>query len=150
MTRQEFLAKLRQALESELDHRTVQENVDYYNSYVIEETAKGRSESDVIAELGDPWVIARSVIGMSGDGQRAQTVYETASGRGQENKSRGKNDGSFVFGAWWKTVLLVLGVIGVFLLVIAVIGGIFSLLMPILVPVLVILLIIRLINGVRR
>lgn len=93
MTRQEFLAKLRQALESELDHRTVQENVDYYNSYIIEETAKGRPESDVIAELGDPWVIARSVIGMSGDGLGAQTAYETASGRGQENKSREKSGG---------------------------------------------------------
>ena len=53
MTRQEFLARLREALESELDRRTVQENVDYYSSYIIEETAKGRPESDVIAELGD-------------------------------------------------------------------------------------------------
>lgn len=159
MTRQEFLAKLRQALESELDHRTVQENVDYYNSYIIEETAKGRPESDVIAELGDPWVIARSVIGMSGDGLGAQTAYETASGRGQENKSReksggyqgrGEEGGFSAFGTWWKRLLLVLGIIGVFLLVIAVIGGIFSLLMPILVPVLVIVLIIRLIGGVRR
>lgn len=159
MTRQEFLAKLRQALESELDHRTVQENVDYYNSYIIEETAKGRPESDVIAELGDPWVIARSVIGMSGDGLGAQTAYETASGRGQENKSReksggyqgrGEGGGFSTFGTWWKRLLLVLGIIGVFLLVIAVIGGIFSLLMPILVPVLVIVLIIRLIGGARR
>ena len=66
MTRQEFLAKLRQALESELDHRTVQENVDYYNSYIIEETAKGRPESDVIAELGDRPLRHRHVRGRAG------------------------------------------------------------------------------------
>ena len=82
MTRQEFLARLREALESELDRRTVQENVDYYSSYIIEETAKGRPESDVIAELGDPWVIARSVIGMSADSLGAEDAYDAAGGRG--------------------------------------------------------------------
>ncbi len=133
MTRQEFLTRLREALESELDRRTVQENVDYYNSYIIEETAKGRQESDVIAELGDPWVIARSVIGMTSDGLGAGTAYDAS-----------------ILGAWWKKALFVLGIIGVFLIVIAVIGGIFSLLMPILVPVLAVVLILRLLGGTRR
>mgnify|MGYP000624026119 CR=1 FL=1 len=158
MTRQEFLAKLRQALESELDHRTVQENVDYYNSYIIEETAKGRPESDVIAELGDPWVIARSVIGMSGDGLGArqpmrrlrEEAGKTRAGKRAAATRQREGGGFSTFGTWWKRLLLVLGIIGVFLLVIAVIGGIFSLLMPILVPVLVIVLIIRLIGGARR
>ena len=49
-----------------------------------------------------------------------------------------------------RKLLLVLGVVGVFLIVIAVIGGIFSLLMPILVPVLVVAFILRLIGGTRR
>ena len=166
MTRQEFLTRLREALESELDRRTVQENVDYYNSYIIEETAKGRRESDVIAELGDPWVIARSVIGMAGDGLGAGAAYEADSGAGRgrdggrQSRQEGRRSGSrsystgggsaSVFGSWWKKALFVLGIIGVFLIVIAVIGGIFSLLMPILVPVLVIVLILRLIGGMRR
>ena len=147
MTRQEFLARLREALESELDRRTVQENVDYYSSYIIEETAKGRPESDVIAELGDPWVIARSVIGMSADSLGAEDAYDAAGGRGHDG---GRQGGASPLSAWWKKLLLVLGVVGVFLIVIAVIGGIFSLLMPILVPVLAVVLILRLLGGTRR
>ena len=95
MTRQEFLERLREALESELDRRNVQENVDYYNSYIIEETAKGRKESDVIAELGDPWVIARSVIGMAGDGLGAGAAYEADSGagRGRDGGRQSRQEG---------------------------------------------------------
>ena len=153
MTRQEFLTRLREALESELDRRTVQENVDYYNSYIIEETAKGRQESDVIAELGDPWVIARSVIGMTSDWLGAGTAYDgdPGAGRGRDSGRQSRQEGSAsILGAWWKKALFVLGIIGVFLIVIAVIGGIFSLLMPILVPVLAVVLILRLLGGTRR
>ena len=153
MTRQEFLTRLREALESELDRRTVQENVDYYNSYIIEETAKGRQESDVIAELGDPWVIARSVIGMTSDGLGAGTAYDgdPGAGRGRDSGRQSRQEGSAsILGAWLKKALFVLGIIGVFLIVIAVIGGIFSLLMPILVPVLAVVLILRLLGGTRR
>lgn len=34
----------------------------YYDNYIQEEVRKGRTEADVIAELGDPWVIARTII----------------------------------------------------------------------------------------
>ena len=50
---------------------------------------------------------------------------------------------------WWKKLLLVLGIVGVFMLVIAVIGGIFSLLAPILVPLILVIIVFRII-GSRR
>ena len=52
MTREEFLKKLKEALENDLSGRIVQENVSYYESYIIEEIRKGRTESEVIEELG--------------------------------------------------------------------------------------------------
>ena len=51
MTREEFLKKLKEALENDLSGRIVQENVSYYESYIIEEIRKGRTESEVIEEL---------------------------------------------------------------------------------------------------
>ena len=62
MTRSEFLEKLRSALGNDLSGSVIQENVMYYDNYIQEEVRKGRTEADVIAELGDPWVIARTII----------------------------------------------------------------------------------------
>lgn len=160
MTREEFLKKLKEALENDLSGRIVQENVSYYESYIIEEIRKGRAESEVIEELGDPWVIARSIIDMAeGEPGTREAYYESAkSSSRQERKAdryaggMGNNGNIHVFSmdSWWKKLLVILGVIGIFLIIIAVIGGIFSLLMPIIVPVLCVVLIFRLISGRRR
>ena len=160
MTREEFLKKLKEALENDLSGRIVQENVSYYESYIIEEIRKGRTESEVIEELGDPWIIARSIIDMAeGEPGTREAYYESAkSSSRQERKAdryaggMGNNGNIHVFSmdSWWKKLLVILGVIGIFLIIIAVIGGIFSLLMPIIVPVLCIALIFRLISGLRR
>lgn len=89
MTREEFLKKLKEALENDLSGRIVQENVSYYESYIIEEIGKGRTEREVIEELGDPWIIARSIIEMAeGEGNTQDTYYQSGnSGSRQERLS---------------------------------------------------------------
>ena len=62
MTRMEFLQQLRQALENDLSGSVVQENVDFYNQYISDEVRKGKSEEEVLQMLGDPWILARTVI----------------------------------------------------------------------------------------
>ena len=89
MTRLEFLEKLREALENDLSGQIVRENVDYYNTYISEEVRKGRNEEEVVDELGDPWVIARSLIeaaesahdsqGQSSYQQNAYNSYDSLS-----------------------------------------------------------------------
>lgn len=160
MTREEFLKKLKEALENDLSGRIVQENVSYYESYIIEEIRKGRAESEVIEELGDPWIIARSIIDMAeGEPGTKEAYYGSAKSSSRQERAAdrytdgmGKSGNIHVFSmdSWWKKLLVILGVIGIFLIIIAVIGGIFSLLMPIIVPVLCIALIFRLISGRRR
>lgn len=161
MTRREFLEKLREALSNDLNNQVVQENVRYYESYIAEEVNKGRSEEEVIAEMGDPWVLAQTIIDMAdgtGGYQEEYSTYETTNSQRTNNQGYDRGYGStgrssvHVFGidSWWKKLLLILGIIGVVVLVGAVIGGIFSLLAPILVPVLVIVLVLRLIGGNRR
>lgn len=155
MTRNEFLERLRKALENELNGSAIQENVDYYDSYITEEMQRGRTEAEVTAELGDPWVIARTLIEAAENAEEAKGARQSydapgeRGGRGQGNSSAGKNIRVFGFDTWWKKILLVLGIIGAVLIVVAVIGGIFSLLMPILIPVLLIMLVVRMIGSKR-
>ncbi len=155
MTRSEFLSQLRDALESDLGSSAVQENVNYYNHYISEETAKGKSEEEVLESLGDPWIIARTIIDAA-DGTDRATVYESggssySSSGAQQNYQQRSNSGMHVFqlGTWWKKLLLILFVIMIVVLVVAVISGLMQLLAPILVPILLIMIIVRIIGGRR-
>jgi len=66
MTRHEFIGGLREALAEEMPgegipRRVIDENVRFYNRYIDDELAKGRSENDIFAELGDPRLIAKTI-----------------------------------------------------------------------------------------
>ena len=77
MTKMEFLEGLRKALGNDLDRATVQENVNYYDGYISDEVSKGKTEEEVTAELGDPWVIAQTVI----DAEEAKRSTSSNGGR---------------------------------------------------------------------
>lgn len=61
MTKDEFLSSLSRALSTAGDQNLVVKNMDFYRSYIDGETAKGRSEDEVLEELGDPRLIANSI-----------------------------------------------------------------------------------------
>lgn len=150
MTKYEFLEKMRHALANDLSGSVIQDNINYYDGYISDEVRKGRSEAAVIDELGDPWAIARNIIEAmenTGNGQESYT-YDPA----QQSFGNGQNSRVRVIGvnSWWKKLLVILGVLGIIMLVVAVIGGIFSLLAPIIIPVLIIMFVVRLIGGRRR
>ena len=150
MTKQEFLSRLKESLENGLTGRAVQENMDYYRSYIEEEARKGRSEEEVVGELGDPWVIAQSVINMAENREAAGDVY--GSGEPGNFGGQGYSDTqvhNFIVNNLWKRLLFLLGIIGIVLIVFAVIGGLISLVMPIVLPVLVIIMVIRLFRRLR-
>lgn len=153
MTKYEFLEKMRHALANDLNGSVIQDNINYYDGYISDEVRKGRSEAAVIEELGDPWAIARTIIESvenTSGGQEGYT-YDPAQ-QGYGNGQQKQNSSIRVIGvdSWWKKLLVILGVLGIVMLVVAVIGGIFSLLAPIIVPILIIMLIVRLIGGRRR
>ena len=75
MTKSEFLAELKKALQGNLSSSAVRENMDYYDRYIIEETAKGKSEQEVVDMLGDPWILARTITDAS-DGTDWEKIHE--------------------------------------------------------------------------
>ena len=62
MNRQEFLDGLSRALAGEVSEEKRQSDIRYYRDYIAEEVSKGRSEEDVLTELGDPRLIARTIV----------------------------------------------------------------------------------------
>ena len=62
MTRQEFLHELQIALQGEMSREAVEGHVRYYGDYIMEESRKGASEEEVVARLGSPRLIAKTLI----------------------------------------------------------------------------------------
>ena len=145
MTKREFLDKMREALSNDLAEPAVRENIEYYDVYMTDEIERGRSEEELVEEMGDPWMIASTIIDISEpEDMKLNYVYEEEgqSYNGRQDSYAGQT-GFFVRGGW-KLVVALLGFIGVLLALVAVVGGIISLVAPILVPVLIIMFVIRL------
>ena len=62
MDRNEFLLHLRSQLQSEMSAGEIEENIEYYRTYIEEQIGLGRSEEDVLEDLGGPEILARSLL----------------------------------------------------------------------------------------
>lgn len=69
MYKQEFIDKLRLALTGRISPEQVQENVDYYEDYINTQIRMGHGEEEVLETLGDPRLIAKTIIVTSGQDQ---------------------------------------------------------------------------------
>ena len=115
MDRNEFVSTLRAALTGEVSPAVVEDNVRYYQNYISQEIASGRREEDVMEELGDPRLIARTIIDTQGDGgyESSQTYYEeepeTPKGFHAEINDEGGVDikyKKFNFNTWYGKLLV--------------------------------------------
>ena len=163
MTKLEFIEKLQATLEENLPAQDVRSNVNYYWNYIREEEGKGRSEEDILQELGDPRLIARTIVDSEGgpDADRQFTSYEEAPFyRNKElyrEEESGQSDGferSFETAELprWK---LILGLIAAALLIILIVGAVLGAAVKILTSPLfwiavALILIIRIVNGRYR
>lgn len=150
MNKEEFIGKLEQALLGEVPQDVIRENMQYYDNYITGETKKGIREEDVIATIGDPRLIAKTIVDSTASGQ------ETGSSGGEFYKNPEGEDSSsrsfrtYDLNKWyWKAAAIGIVVLVIFL-VITIVGGIFSLLAPFVFPLLIIWFIFSLLRGPRR
>ena len=61
MNCEEFLRQFRDALDGKVSENMIQDNVNYYRSYINSQTAGGKSESEVLRMLGDPRLLAKTI-----------------------------------------------------------------------------------------
>lgn len=160
MSKEEFLNGLKQALQGEVPASVIQENLRYYSQYISEETGRGTPEREVLEAIGDPRLIARTIIdstvGVDGAGQGTWSAYESTydeQGSPAYEKAGGRQSGSFHYydlNKWYWKLLLGVIVVGVLFLVLAIVGGIFSLLVPLLPILIIVYIIMVLTRGSRR
>lgn len=92
MNKQEFLEKLRQALNGRVSPAVVTENINYYEDFINTEIRKGRSEEEVLAQLGDPRLIARTIVQTHGNGQEGKRRAADMSGNTRTYSDRSTDD----------------------------------------------------------
>lgn len=61
MNCEEFLRQFQDALDGKVSENLIQENVNYYRSYINSQMTTGKSESDVLRALGDPRLLAKTI-----------------------------------------------------------------------------------------
>ena len=72
MTKQEFLDGLRRSLASGVETQEINEHIRYYSDYIDSQIRAGISEAEIMSSLGDPRLIAKTLLGMEG----VETVAE--------------------------------------------------------------------------
>ena len=147
MRSSDFLLQLKKALENELSAAQVQDKVEYYKNYIKEEMKSGKSEQEVMNMLGDPWAIAKTILleeKMSGT-QESFNSEEVWSNQEQTHQSQKIH--LFGLDTWWKKAAAILGLIAIIILIISLILGSLSIVLPIAIP---LILIVTIFNMLRR
>lgn len=136
MTQIEFVTELEQALRGNVEERIIQENVRYYNDYISEQRAAGKSEKEIFASLGSPRLIAKTIIDTSGEASTQEN-----SRAGSYNYSTGSDDSSTGGDGWsfswmketasqnWVTkTIAILAIVAVVFLVLSIISKLVAIL----------------------
>ena len=165
MRKDEFFQTLRRALNGNVPPRVVEENIRYYDGYISDEVRKGRSEEEVIDEIGDPRLIARTIEDTTdgaGEGEfvDADSSYDQSSSRTERGYGTYDSDrtGStqrhsvhyIDLSKWYWRVLAAVIVFAVIYLVFMVIGGVLTLIAPFIGPLFLIWLVVTLFRNFKQ
>ena len=135
MSKTEFLDILYNQLSGQMPEGRVAAHVQYYRNYIEDEQQKGRTETEVLSELGDPRLIARTLLdtevgaGNPQNGSTYSAIYNEAdsdyneydssdSARGHVKKHSFKLDLS----TWYGKVAVILIAAVVLLLLVTILG----------------------------
>ena len=135
MSKTEFLDILYNQLSGQMPEGSVAAHVQYYRNYIKDEQQKGRTETDILNDLGDPRLIARTLLdtevgaGNPQNGSTYSAIYNEAdsdyneydssdSARGHVKKHSFKLDLS----TWYGKVAVILIAAVVLLLLVTILG----------------------------
>ena len=135
MSKTEFLDILYNQLSGRMPEGNVAAHIQYYRNYIEDEQQKGRTETDILNDLGDPRMIARTLLdtevgaGNPQNGSTYSAIYNEAdsyynkydssdSARGHVKKHSFKLDLS----TWYGKVAVILIAAVVLLLLVTILG----------------------------
>lgn len=138
MTKQDFLEQLQKALGSRVSSSIVNENIAYYEEYIAMQVRAGKSEEAVIEELGDPRLLARSIADAS---KRAtETIADEADEIREDSEHPMRR--TYNLPGW----LILTGVILIVLLVLGAVFSVIRVLLPVLIPIAAVVFFLRLLQ----
>lgn len=156
MKKQEFMKELRESLYHEVSDQEYTNSIQYYSDYIDEAIASGQAEEEIIEQLGNPRLLAKTIIDVKGNQTRDNAddfVYQ----EGREFKE--EDPSQKVRRQWYhkdipikwyeKLGMILVGVVFV-LIVLGILGVAFSILWNIVLPIVVIVVIFKLISNFFR
>ena len=87
MNKLQFVEQMRRSLSSIDDYTFVNETVAYYENYIESQIRMGKSEEQVMEELGDPRLIAKSILASNNatsETQEDKTYYKRENSHGDK------------------------------------------------------------------
>ncbi len=128
MDKKTFIETLRRALYGKIDNNSLEEHIRYYEDYIAQEMGKGRTEREVLEELGDPRLIARTILETHGrrSNYMEYTVEESAQTASEPEIRVHRFDG-------WKATLIMALFAAAVILLLVVVFRILAALLPILI-----------------
>ena len=160
MSREEFLKGLGEALAGEAPEAVIRDNLSYYREYITQEMAKGRTMDEIVAEIGEPRIVARTIIDSceaSGEALSGTGSYggiggyqdDGASGYGSR-QGQGPNIHYFNLNKWYWRILIPILFIIILVTALNVVGGLFYLLFRFAGPILVFCLVFWFLRNLKK
>ena len=151
MNKKEFLDVLRQTLAGEVSSSTIDQNLQYYNQYI---SSRGiENEEKVIEELGDPRLIAKTIIltdksakqkGQFRENESQRNYYDDGEDYKDSNYRSANKQNGFNKMSWTSRLTMILILIAVILVVVIVGRVIIGFLFAFGIPIILVLLLIAL------
>lgn len=156
MTKSEYINGLQTGLQGEVSQQVVRESVDYYSRYIDDEIAGGKSEQQVLEELGSVQLIIKTIVEANkgtGDEETQRTRTQGQSSQTTRQMRDENRKSGFTLNSWYGKLILVL----IALLIIALLIGIVVIivmaawyLLPVVAVIALIVVLLRIFIGRKR
>ncbi len=149
MDKREFIEKLQRTLAGGLSSGQVAENIRYYQDYIEAEMQKGNTEEEVLSRLGDPRLLAKSIIeankraGASFGSNREYDEELVEDTGADEEAFKRKFKTNIMLPGWLLMIILTVAVV----VVIGIVTSLLYVFAPVIIIGLVILLIVKVIQS---
>ena len=106
MTKQEFLDGLRRSLAGGLEAQEINEHIRYYSDYIDSQIRMGISEEEIMSSLGEPRLIAKTLLGMENMETVTEEYVEDESAREANYRYFNIKGKTFKIPGWLFTILI--------------------------------------------
>lgn len=108
MDRNEFLEILRSQLSGQMTEQQIAAHIQYYSNYIDERTAAGNSESEILRELGDPRLIARTLLDTETGANRPYSDEDAACEQSSGSENVRRKSFKLDFSTWYGKLIAIL------------------------------------------